>query len=73
MSNLVPDATRTGDLICVLLGCSEPVILRPVVNDGKETRNWNLVGEAYVYGIMDGEAVEMEGNGDLQMRDFSII
>jgi len=70
---LVPEVAETGDLVCVLMGCSVPVILRPVLKDGQETGHFNLVGEAYIHGIMDGEAVEMEGKGELRMRDFSII
>lgn len=49
---LCPPRTKEGDIICILHGCSVPVVLRPTA-DGME-----LVGEAYVHGIMDGEALE---------------
>ncbi|KAJ9145309.1 HET-domain-containing protein [Pleurostoma richardsiae] len=39
-----------GDIVCILFGCSVPVILKE--RDGK----FKLMGEAYVYGKMDGEA-----------------
>ncbi|CZR62733.1 related to heterokaryon incompatibility protein het-6 [Phialocephala subalpina] len=47
---LAPWDTEDGDLICILLGCSFPVILRP------RDDHYLLVGEAYVDGIMYGEA-----------------
>jgi hypothetical protein len=44
------DAVRAGDCIFVLLGCSMPMVLRPV-DDGR----YRVVGEIYVHGIMEGE------------------
>ncbi|MCJ1474211.1 hypothetical protein MMC13_002869 [Lambiella insularis] len=52
---LAPTDARPDDLICVLLGCSVPVVLRQH-GEGSE-RYYEFVGEAYVYGMMDGEAV----------------
>jgi hypothetical protein len=50
------------DLICVVLGCVIPLILRPV-ND-----HFEIVGEVYVEGIMNGEALAtfQEKEGILQ-------
>ncbi|KAM0553088.1 hypothetical protein ACHAPJ_007636 [Fusarium lateritium] len=45
---------RAGDVICVLLGGNMPFILRPIDADGTYT----YVGQAYVRGIMDGEALQ---------------
>jgi hypothetical protein len=53
---LAPMAAQAGDVICVLYGCSVPVVLRPQSEDGRSF--FQLVGECYVHGIMDGEAVE---------------
>lgn len=53
---LLPAGTETGDLVCVLLGCSVPVVLR--AQESKGSSNLVLVGECYVHGIMDGEALE---------------
>jgi hypothetical protein len=44
--------TLPGDIVCILFGGSTLMILRPV-ND-----HFLLVGECYVHGIMDGEALE---------------
>ncbi|KAH7333365.1 heterokaryon incompatibility protein-domain-containing protein [Rhexocercosporidium sp. MPI-PUGE-AT-0058] len=57
---------RRGDLVCVLLGCSIPVLLRPV---GEDT--FELVGECYLDGFMDGEAVH--GDSGLVRREFRIL
>jgi hypothetical protein len=39
------------DYICILIGCSVPVILRRV------GLNWLFIGECFVFGFMDGEAM----------------
>ena len=49
---MAPYRSRTGDKICLLLGCRIPVILRERSEGGHE-----LVGEVYVHGIMKGEAL----------------
>lgn len=49
---LAPKATNSGDLVCVLLGCPQPLILRPT--SGFQCQ---VVGECYVHGLMAGEAL----------------
>lgn len=49
---LAPSTTLPDDKICVLLGCHAPVILRPQPN-----KRYLLVGDAYIHGLMDGEAL----------------
>ena len=51
---LAPADAREGDLICILLGCDYPVLLRQV--DGHHI----LVGEVYVDGKMHGEAMHLK-------------
>jgi hypothetical protein len=48
---LVPPHAQEGDVVAVLTGGHVPIILRP--RDGYHT----VVGDAYVQGIMDGEAM----------------
>ena len=50
-----PEHLFEGDMICILLGGTVPFVLRPhpTKQDG-----YRVVGEAYVYGIMDGEYME---------------
>lgn len=53
---LTPEDVKVGDLICVLTGCTVPVILRPLERS-RRPGYFEIVGEAYVYGYMDGEAM----------------
>ena len=46
----LPGATQAGDSIALLQGGKVPFVLRP------HGKNWQLIGEAYVHGIMEGEA-----------------
>ncbi|KAL8833935.1 MAG: hypothetical protein Q9170_004011 [Blastenia crenularia] len=50
---LVPQSTEPGDKVCVILGCSSPLILR-TADDGSSHK---VVGECYLDGIMTGEAL----------------
>lgn len=47
-----PGNIRVGDYICVLFGCSLPVVLRGSLENSNIVR---LFGEAYVHGHMEGE------------------
>lgn len=64
---LGPEIMEVGDVICVLLGGKIPFCLRPRGN------HYFLVGECYVHGLMDGEAVEMMNRRELSKRQFDIV
>ncbi|KAK5123885.1 hypothetical protein LTR85_002081 [Meristemomyces frigidus] len=49
---LAPGAALPGDVIAVLLGCTSAVILR-----SSAAGTYQVIGEAYYDGVMDGEAV----------------
>jgi hypothetical protein len=51
---LVPNRTKREDHIGVILGCDVPFVLR------KAEGGWKLVGECYIHGLMDGEAMRLE-------------
>jgi hypothetical protein len=51
---IVPQETKVHDKICILYGCSVPVVLREHRHECVG-RCWQLVGECYVDGLMDGE------------------
>ncbi len=52
---LAPRGVREGDLICCFTGANVPFILRqPNLSVGE----FVLVGEAYIYGLMEGEAFD---------------
>jgi hypothetical protein len=54
---LMPKHARVNDQLCVLYGCSVPVVLRKHFFGDKHC--WELIGEAYVEGYMDGEGISL--------------
>jgi len=61
---IVPLLARSGDSICLVLGTDVPFVLRKIpIHQSKEKYGqkqcYNLVGECYVHGIMDGEGLEV--------------
>ncbi|KAK3312532.1 heterokaryon incompatibility protein-domain-containing protein [Apodospora peruviana] len=58
---LVPAGTKTGDRIAVFAGAKTPHVIRSVLRH-------LLVGECYVHGMMDGEAVAGE-----EIHDWATI
>lgn len=59
-----PEAAMVGDDVFVLVGCS---VLRKMLPEPNE---YAVVGECYVYGFMDGEAVRLRDRGELTVCDF---
>lgn len=51
---LAPKDAKMADGVAILHGSSVPVLLR------QHKDWWTLIGECFVYGIMDGEAVQIE-------------
>ena len=49
---LAPRATLQGDLIAIFMGADVPFVLRATGTEGYE-----LLGECYIHGIMNGEAL----------------
>jgi hypothetical protein len=64
---LGPGSMQSGDLVCVILAASVPFILRE-----RDSDVFQLVGEAYLNGYMDGEALEMWASNKLSLETFSI-
>lgn len=63
---LAPWDAAEGDVICVLPGCRFPVVLRAI--EGK----YVLIGETYVDGFMEGEAMIMLNQGKFGLETFQI-
>lgn len=63
---LGPESAEPGDLICVLLGGSVPYMLRQIGH------HYRFLGECYIHGIMDGEAMKEIEGGTLKIRDIEI-
>ena len=57
---------KEGDLICILLGVRVPLILR------KEGDHYVILGDCYVDGIMDGEAIPDMEAGKFDVESFNI-
>lgn len=53
----VPVSTMAGDRIFILEGARVPFVLRPSHDKDRDTFHHEIVGEAYVHGIMQGEAL----------------
>jgi hypothetical protein len=63
-----PEKCEVGDHICILWGCSVPVVLRPC------GLKYSLVGECYIQGMMGGEAmIVLRESGSLKGKTFKII
>lgn len=63
----VPHGTLVGDKICIVFGSTVPFLLREC-SEGY----FKLVGECYIHGVMDGEAMKERDMGALS-RDFEIV
>jgi hypothetical protein len=64
---LAPEAAEKGDMVCILYGCSIPVVIREV-----EGGNHELVGECYVHGMMDGAALAVQINHKIPKKTFRL-
>lgn len=57
---LGPECAAAGDIICTILGCSVPIVLRPVkTSEGSpsDQEEYTVVGDCYVQGLMNQEAL----------------
>jgi len=64
---LAPPDAQKGDRVAVLYGANVPFILR------KTDSKFQVVGESYVHGLMDGEAVDMWRLGTKEVRNIVLI
>lgn len=51
---MAPPRAKQGDAVCVLFGCSVPVVLRRREDQEGE---WEFVGECYLHEFMDGRSL----------------
>ncbi|KAM0796847.1 heterokaryon incompatibility protein-domain-containing protein [Usnea florida] len=65
---IVMGVPRVGDCVCILLGGDTPFVLRPKGRD-----EWELVADAYVHGIMDGEAMGRTVEDGFEYQDFTLV
>jgi len=78
---MVPERARPGDLICVLLGGSTPYVLRLLsygltgdqsskASAGSVAQKYELLGQCYIHGLMDGEPMDMLEQGQFKLQEF---
>ncbi|KAJ4179473.1 hypothetical protein NW767_014606 [Fusarium falciforme] len=87
---IAPVDVKAGDLVCILYGCSVPCILRQTLygsgsdskagsSDERESKDlsyfYQLIGEAFILGQMDGEAILDLSEEDLKSAsdDFHLV
>jgi hypothetical protein len=64
--NTGPKALRTGDLVVILPGSRIPFALR------RKRKNYTMIGQVYVYGVMDGEVLDKDFQPPPQWVTFNI-
>jgi hypothetical protein len=64
-----PRGAKPSDSVCVFDGADIPHVLRKVNTSGKGKERWRFVGEAFVDGLMYGEA----DNIDIEGTEFCIV
>ncbi|KAL7623190.1 hypothetical protein AAE478_006871 [Parahypoxylon ruwenzoriense] len=63
---LGPRGVQQGDLVCVLFGCQQPLVLRPVED------YYLVVGSCYVNGISGESISRLKGSGAFKQQQFKI-
>jgi hypothetical protein len=63
---LAPGFAAEGDILCIPLGCLSPLVLRPCGN------YYTVIGEAYIHGFMNGEAISLLKEGELKVEEFEV-
>jgi hypothetical protein len=66
---LVPRGAQVGDIIAVFDRACVPFVLRKK-KGGAERNESELLGEAYVHGIMKGEVILMD---DVELQDVTLV
>jgi hypothetical protein len=64
---------KAGDMVCIFKTAPVPLVLRPPSLAGESEHGaYTLVGEAYVHGIMNGEAFFMAAQENILEQCFTI-
>jgi hypothetical protein len=67
-----PKSVQNGDAICILFGCSVPVILREH-NMNDNSRYYELIGECYIHGMMNGDALKERNDPSRKISNEDFI
>ena len=66
---LGPTKAQKGDIVCILFGCSVPVVLRKI--ETSLVLAYQLIGEAFIYNMMEGQA--LEENWDREGTEYRLV
>lgn len=70
MFGFTTEGVRPGDMVCVFGGSRTLHVIRRVVEGyGDGVERWRFVGDAYVYGLMHGEADDT----DVEETQFCMV
>lgn len=58
---------KPGDFVCVVAGTSVPYLVRRPPFPSTPVKAYELVGECYLHGIMDGEVITRDDNSPLKL------
>ncbi|MCJ1296763.1 hypothetical protein MMC34_008330 [Xylographa carneopallida] len=64
---LAPEAAEENDVVCVVLGAEVPYVIRPKTNG-----HYLFVGECYVHGLMDGQALQGYEEGSFETQEIML-
>ena len=67
---LGPQTMEPGNIVTILLGHSVPAVLRKTSESSNE---FHFIGGCYMYGIMDGEAVEEHRRAGMEDDKFVLV
>ncbi|CAI9637772.1 unnamed protein product [Alternaria burnsii] len=72
---LAPEKCKKGDIVCIIGGCSVPVVLRKVEDQevcgsSEAAGVFTLIGETYIHQKMNGEAVQDVGRVNKLRKTF---
>lgn len=65
----VPRKARVSDTICIFAGTKVPYVLRRVLRLGGP-RLFTFIGEAYIHGLMYGEAME---SNEYKLEEIKVL
>ena len=69
---ITPHFIQKGDTTAVIGGCAVPLVLRPRWQQKPEHLKYEILGECFVYGIMDGEIEQSVREGRHALDDIMI-
>lgn len=70
---LAPGEIKKGDVVAILYGCSVPVMLRQISDTKNQEVKYKMIGECYIDGMMDGQALDLKDEKGLFEETLVIV